>query len=265
MPTSALPFNAYLLERIAPVVSSYQPPEGPFDPAGEWVQTWQHFEVPGVTAKEVYFMPQGEFRLARSKTRRGFTLDVRSSRRGTSEFYFFVDAQFECAMGPVGALESWKSFSRMARTAEEDPYLGSGLRKQGRVERGAAVIATGNHKRRVSVPVEPCAAKWTLMEAAQRFPRKTDATAHFSLLDEVDEIRGNQEFRFRLVEPVILGGKQTPLAVYEHTGTGVIPTTYWVDEANRVLFAVTGCELFVLKESCGKPARYQIERRGGGR
>ena len=73
----------------------------------------------------------------------------------------------------------------------------------------------------------------------------------FSLVDEFDEVRHRQTLACRASEMVPLKGEPRQLTAYEHLGEGVIPTVYWVDEAGRALFVVTGVEVFALTRANG--------------
>lgn len=244
---------AFLLERLRPVLATYTPPDAAFSRSGAWEHVYELFSAPLGR-----FTPNGELRLRRTPLDGGrCRLIVDSRRRGSTGFSFFVHAEFYCGAGALGPLRSWTSSSRMAAAAGAPPHLDSGLRKQGVADGDSLVVRSGTQSIQTKLD-GPCLAKWSLIETVQRLPREQRSYA-FTLLDEVDELHPAQELRFGGVTQASVGGAARTLGAFQHLGQGVIPTTYWTDDRNRVLFIATGVEAYVLKESNGKPAAYTLD------
>jgi hypothetical protein len=69
---------------------------------------------------------------------------------------------------------------------------------------------------------------------------------HFSALDEMDMIYEHQYIRLRKYQEIDTGSGRVNFKVYDVLGDGLIPTVYWVDELDRVVFIINGMEAFVL-------------------
>jgi hypothetical protein len=244
---------AFLLERMRPVLATYRPPDAAFSRSGAWEHVYELFSAPLGR-----FTPNGELRLRRTPLDGGgCRLAVDSRRRGSPGFSFFIHAEFDCGAGALGPLRNWTSSSKMAAAAGDPPYRNSGLRKQGVAAGDSVEVRTGSQKNRTKL-AGPCLAKWCLIENVQRLPREQRSYA-FTLLDEVDELHPAQELRFGGVMETAAGGAARTLGAFQHLGQGVIPTTYWTDDRNRVLFIATGVEAYVLKESNGRSAAYALD------
>lgn len=116
-----------------------------------------------------------------------------------------------------------------------------------------------------------CSINWSLFEAVQRLPRKAGESLSFTLLDDFDQARPNQTLSFWKTAQTRVGGRrvqrsrvrqlekgrvhnpywaiedQIPVRLhgFSHTGDGVVPWVYWVDDAGRLLCAVSGIEAYL--------------------
>jgi hypothetical protein len=53
-----------------------------------------------------------------------------------------------------------------------------------------------------------------------------------------------------------MGAGPRTLHAWRLTGKGIIPTVYWVDASGRLLFVLSGSEVYVLKEADGAAASF---------
>lgn len=237
------PRDLFSLNRIHFLLDAYGPPEGPIDPKGAWDLTYDHY-----TLGYWNFRPQGELRVQRrpyGEDKAGMRFD--SKRIGRTGYHYFVRAEATVGTDPAASHLRWTAETKIAQHGDAPAYLQSGLRKEGNVEAGRLTVYTGKDQETTPIP-GPYVMKWALVDVVQRLPRAASEPVSFSLVDEVDEVRGNQSIAFRTQARLQLKNGPQTLTAYQHIGEGVIPTVYWVDEGNRVLLIVTGVEAFVLRK-----------------
>jgi len=62
----------------------------------------------------------------------------------------------------------------------------------------------------------------------------------------MDMLYEHQFVRFRKKQQIDCGTTKVEFSVFDVLGDGIIPTVYWVDNFNRVVFIITGVEAYVL-------------------
>lgn len=139
---------------------------------------------------------------------------------------------------------SWECETKVAKGANEPPYLNSGHKWKGSYQDGVVEYSSGDVHMKKPVPHENLSWKWGLINLVQKMDPKDEF--HFSALDEMDMIYAHQYTRLRKYQEIETGSGKVKFKVYDILGDGVIPTVYWVDELDRVVLIINGMEAFVL-------------------
>ncbi len=223
------------------------PPLGKFHPEGSWSQSYAMYVLIPHGARRV-----GEFTLVRKpKAAGGFTLDVHTRRLSVSGYSHFQRAEIHCKSDALASPVSWLFDTKLAKKPTDPPYLQSGRRRTGAVRDGALFIR--DNIRTARTPLEGAYGnEWTMLEAVQRLPREKTPTMHYTLIDEYDTPQPEHTLEYRDQVTVPLKGGHVDLHSYCDIGRAVIPTTYWVDDHNRLLFVCTGLQVYALNIANGK-------------
>jgi hypothetical protein len=139
---------------------------------------------------------------------------------------------------------SWECDTRVATGPDEPPYLNSGHTWKGSHKNGVVAYSSGEVSLKKTVPHDNLSWKWGLINLAQKMVPEDEI--HFSTLDEMDMIYEHQYIRLRKYQEIDTGSGPENFRVYDVLGDGLIPTVYWVDELDRVVFIINGMEAFVL-------------------
>jgi hypothetical protein len=139
---------------------------------------------------------------------------------------------------------SWECDTKVAKGADEPPYLNSGHKWKGTYKDSVVEYTSGDVLLKKPVTHENLSWKWGLINLVQKMDPKDEI--HFSALDEMDMIYEHQYIRLRKYQEIDTGTGRVNFKVFDVLGDGIIPTVYWVDELDRVVFIINGMEAFVL-------------------
>lgn len=81
----------------------------------------------------------------------------------------------------------------------------------------------------------PVVSDWALLAAVQQMPPFPEF--RFAQLQQLERYFGDQRIRYLELFEARFGEQEVPLHGYVHTGKGMIPSYYWVDEHGRLLIA----------------------------
>lgn len=141
----------------------------------------------------------------------------------------------------------WDLQSKIARNSiNEEPYYNTGLKIKGYKERKKIHVSENSINRIVKIPNKNLSWKWGAIHMVQKMAENGIVSTKFSSIDEMDIVYDLQQLKLRREKLLPYGDKQLKFKIYDLTGDGVVPTVYWVDEYNRVVFIVTGQESFML-------------------
>ncbi len=223
------------------------PPLGEFTPEGSWNQSYAMYVLVPHGARKV-----GEFALGRAtKDSSGFTLHVHTRRFSVSGFSQFERAEIQCKNDALASPVSWVFDTKLAQEASDPPYLQSGRRRSGAVRDGMLLI--GDKMRTYRTALRGAYGnEWTLLEAVQRLPGEQTPPMHYTLIDEYDLLQPGHTLAYR--DQVVIPVKDGSLTLHSYCdlGAGVIPTTYWVDEHQRLVFVCTGLQVYALNAANGQ-------------
>ncbi len=239
------------LHRVAYILPHYDPPSGEFIPTGNWFSEYAYYSL-----GYWHFRKQGSLRIERKlRDDGGAGLSFDCMRVGRTGYNHYTQAKVLVGNDSLSVPIAWTVQTKLAASRDDAPYLHSGLSKSARYQDGALTIACNDDSETKRIPgAYTC--KWCLIDVIQRLPRTSTTEWKFSLVDEFDEVRHHQSIAYRTSVFVPLKSGPRKLTAFEHLGEGVIPTVYWVDEIGRVIFVVSGVEVFVLIQANGITADY---------
>lgn len=226
------------------------PPLGNFTPDGSWKQSYAMFVLVPKGALKV-----GEFSLERKvKGSADFMLGIAMRSRGNSGFSLFQRAEIQCNLDALATPVSWLFDTKLAREANDPPYMQSGYRRSASVRN--SVMMVGDRLRNTSIVLDGAYSnEWSLLEAVQRLPGEKTQNMHYTLIDEFDTPQPAHTLAFRDKVNVRLKDSPSLLTGFCDLGTAVVPTTYWVDENHRLIFVCSGLTVYALNMTNGHPGQ----------
>ncbi|QHI69795.1 hypothetical protein [Tichowtungia aerotolerans] len=246
-----MPINQFPgLRKIRRLVESYQRPADEFDPNGSWTHQYDIYMI-----AYAGFYPQGSIRISRTPNRKGAQLDILTVRPTTEpNLQHFTQATLECADNLLVSPRHWTVSSKIAASKSAEPYFDSGMTKEMAFENGRVTITADDLTVDRTVEVgDLYGCRLGMLDAVQRLPAEDGfVIPQFSSFDEYDQIRSGYQLKFRETAPIQLKGEQANLSGFTMTGTGQLPASYWRDETGRLLFFVSGLEVFVLSQENGR-------------
>jgi len=258
----------FSLRQFLNVLEKVPPPSDAFSPHGAWKEAFAVYTCPMGHAGRV-----GTLSLVRTPQADGtvelhavFDRDLGMGGRHVTESKIrYRDATFP---SPVEGTVTCRDFDEQNAERKE-------LRLDFRGEkRGTRVrLFAGNTSLRTFEVRDPaCICRWLLFDAVRRFPREPGWRQGFTFLDRCDEPKPGHVVAYRFSTDLVLGattrfryvpdrrleagviyrpeeerigGRVVRMHTFEHVGTAMVPFVYWVDEAGRLLFAVSGLEAYV--------------------
>lgn len=234
------------LGKIRALVETYSRPAASFDPRGAWTHRYDIYII-----SYANLAAQGKVEISRTPLKDGARLEILTVRPTTEpNLKHYVQASMECADNPLSSPRRWTVSSKIAASETASPYLNSGMSKELRFD-GRTVRVSVDGRVDKTVPVSaPYGCKFCMLDAVQRLPMGGTLPA-FGMFDEYDQIRLGYSLSFRETAPVQLKREAPPLSLFTMTGTGQLPASYWRDATGRLLFFVSGLEVYVLSKENG--------------
>jgi len=226
-----LPFPLCTFPNVHKLLS---PPEGPFDAAGPWKANYGIYTLAGRPGR------LGSLSLRRHVGGQGrVAIDLQHRKRLTGG-EAILTAKLQLATGNRLSTPVRWQFSRRV-TAEQGLVPGTQLAKSAVFASGKIEIGDGRTTRRIAMP-GAYTLNWALFDAVTRLPREQTEPIEFTLIDHFDQVKPNHRLSFRESVDVTFSGKPVTLHAYDHLGEGIVPWVYHVDDAGRLLVAVSGLE-----------------------
>jgi hypothetical protein len=141
---------------------------------------------------------------------------------------------------------SWSCETKIVRKGEEEAYLNSDHRWTGEFRKGHVYYESGSIKLKKDRIQGELSWKWGLIHLVQKMAEQSVREVHFSALDELDMVYEHQYARFRKKQMVDCGRGPVEFTVIDVLGDGIIPTVYWIDDTNRLVFIVSGVEVYLI-------------------
>ena len=238
------PQDLFTLNVVAPHLKGFRPPQGPHDPRGDWTLAYVVYTLGGIGN------PGG--RIGRLVVHRkaaadgGASVGIEYEKNVNPRRVQRVGAEIACRGDALATPVRWTFCSELTGRADgAEPIEGTRIEQSAVAEAGQVEIRDGTRSRRLAVG-PPFTINWALFEAVGRLPREPFDPIGFTLLDHFDQPKPCQVLSYRLSTDVELAGQPVRLHAYDQLGEGIVPWIYWVDDAGRLLMAVSGLEAYVL-------------------
>lgn len=234
--------DLFTLNVVAPHLKKFRPPTGAHDPRGDWMMRYVVYTLGSIRG---HGGSVGSLELRRRAASGGPTakLSVDYQKRVPPGMIHKVTAEITFREDALATPERWTYAAEIAGP-EGSPLKHTRLEKSATAAGEAIEISDGEHRRRLGV-TPPYAISWALFEAVGRLPQQRFEPLSFTLLDDFDQVKPRQTLSFRQNADVLFGERTVRLTAYDHLGEGIVPWIYWVDEAGRLLFAVSGLEAYL--------------------
>jgi hypothetical protein len=162
--------------------------------------------------------------------------------RGNYIFRGEIAAKNDLLASPV----KWECETKISDDVNGSPYLNTLHRWKGSFKNGQVNYHSGSQHIIKKPTNQHLTWKWGIINLVQKMAEQSVPEIHFSALDEMDMIYEHQYARFRKKQLIDCGTSNVEFSVFDVLGDGIIPTVYWVDNFNRVIFIISGVEAYVL-------------------
>lgn len=256
----ARPLTLDFLEQLG-VFKDFHPPNGPFDSAGTWSNTYRLWMVQ-------QYNSAGMLRLRRQpRGDQGVKLKVDQTVLQWSGHVRHLEAEVDCVADTLVTPTAWSLATRYLGP-DAKVFDDTVMSETGTLDGGVWEVRSGKRSRKQKVPT-PITSNWSLLDAVQRLDGKATQPLAFAMLDEMDLLKVDQELSFRGEKVMDFGGKKVTLTGYHQIGRGVLPWQYWVNEQGRLLFAFSGVRAWIYDPEAAKALEGKIKyvraRRAGGK
>lgn len=240
------------------LLKDFQPSTEPFEPDGEWEQSYRIFIVGMLSQphREWNCMPAGIIQIKRTPNQNGtFALKVNFvanqgiERHGRG--FDRMEAQIVCRSDEIASLVSWQRLSWLLTPEKQKAGIGDlglvvEMKMAGKVENGQITLQTQGLKRKLKIPT-PVTCDWALIDVVQRLAKSgTQKTLQFAMLEELEFLRQNQRLYRRDPMEIEVEGQHFKWQRFEQFGDGVLPWTYCLDEQNRLVLAFSAMKAILL-------------------
>ena len=238
-PPGAAPPLEFPFDTLGAQAAKLRSPEGPFDPAKPWEQTWGVYTLTGRGSRA------GHLTLRRRVGTRGnVALDVSYLKACTGGSQK-VSATLHTRDGALSTPLRW-SFEARLLDGSGKPIAHTKIARTA-VANGTTIVLSGPPAERTLEVPGPYTVNWALFDAVQRLPRERTEVLGFTLIDHFDEPKAGHTLAWRgTVEPAI--GKRT-LRLHGYDQVGEVPWVYCVGGSGRLVCAVAGLEAYLLETS----------------
>ena len=225
------------LEAFQDFLERFTPPAGDFDPRGAWKQAY---------AVRLFAESSGTLGVLEIERRPGAdeTALTVATRLAHFNGYQEQSAKLVCAADQLGSLRSVQLES-ISGGLDGQPVAATKVSATARV-RGESIEWIRGARKRSARAAPPLASNWGLFDAVQRLTPNEKKPIEFTLLDDGDVIKpGQRLIHIGKTSVKVAAGATLALQCWEQTGYGVLPTHYWVDSKNRLLFAIAGQKAYL--------------------
>jgi hypothetical protein len=230
---------------------------GPFDPGSNWTQTYRIWTCHGY--HESGNEDVGYLRLQKKALgeRGTFTLGVEQRVVEADALVSRVEADIVCRNDAVASPVRWRLSSRFFGPDGQE-LTDLGARETVSVEADTLVTETSTGTRRRQVPV-PLTSDWSLWEAVGRLDVRDTREREVNLLEGLGILRPKQHLSYRGVHQERFGPETMSLHCFGQWGPGVLPTTYWLDPAHRLVAVISMNKAYILDDQAEDVVRRKRE------
>ncbi len=162
-------------------------------------------------------------------------------------FVYDVKGEIIASLVQLPRLISWHGSSMIRRRSSDVPYLMTDRVIEGSVNGHNLVLTEAGKINTMVYHGNYLNWKWGIIDLVQLMAEQSMNSLRLSVLDEMDMLYQDQLLVFRNREELKYGESGSmAFKVYDLTGDGVVPTSYWVDNHGRVAFIVSGMEAYMI-------------------
>lgn len=224
---------------LAGRLAGWTPPEGTFDPAGDWKLCYERHALIPEPGGKPGGGPCGELAIARE----GLCCRVREAVVAGATTVS-TTTEFRCADHQLLTPQRWSMDICWESKLPRVPVAGLEQKRSVRVE-GGEIIFSANKEHRRPAP-RNWTADWLLFAVLPRLPFAAGSTLEFDLFEEGELHKPEQKISYAGEREIEVGGKKMQLHVFEQFGRGVLPTRWWLDAQHRVLLAASERRAYLL-------------------
>lgn len=238
------------LERMRPCMKGFSPPDGAFDPSGNWINTYGIFLLVRERDRPPLTEPRGKVCLTRRTLpdEHVFQLKVECIVGLNDGSSHVTTIESVCASDMLSSPLSWNLTSEIRYAVTNEPLLQSRLKESGRLHKNHLELSLRKSVRTIDVS-ENVTSNWCLFEAIQRLSEKNISTPDFDMMEDFRFFHSHQNLVSG--DPVEVNFSETDMRLngFYQTGEGILPRCYWRDEKARLLFVIGGVCAYILLDS----------------
>ncbi len=229
------------LNFIQGVLANFVPPDEKFNPDGEYSLSYKLLSMAGGGAGG----HAGDLSFHKNPiSKNEAVMDLNYTKFGVScKQKFTAEIRFK-----TNELDSPIKYKYESKLVDMKGKLfeNSELSKFATLKNNSVEIVCKNKKRKTKSQ-NPFALSWLLFDAVQKLPRKKFDPLKFTLIDHFDQIKPDNRISFHgSIVIDIPKKKNLKLHVYDQLGDGIVPIIYYVDDSGRLLFVVSGIEVYII-------------------
>ena len=228
-------------------VRQLAPTRSSFRPDGKWANTYRIWTCHGY--RESGNQDVGVLRIERSTGSSSESFSLRAVQKviQTDGILHVLEAEVNCLDDELGTPTRWRLSSRFTGPDGKDrPGLGVDERAVVKGDRIQIKTAGRTLERKVGSSLT---SDWCLFDSVQRLEYGKAADLTFDLLEGLSVVKKDQRLRYGGAGHVDFGGKEVKLHRFTQTGSGILPTEYWVDDRHRLQFVCSMNKAYILDEN----------------
>lgn len=240
------------------LLAGFRWPEQKHDPTRDWALGYVAYIFPNPKRPPLGW---GHVSLAKRDSARAgcFDLSIISEIADDFRYWQQLDATLTCRSDATATPVAWSAKS-FARTPEGEAIAESVLVQSGAVE-GSAIVHTLNGATVRNAFASPLIEARALYTVVMALPAEF-APIDFTLLDDLRMAKAGHRLQPGGTKEFTHAGETRRLRRVLHSGRGIFPAEYWVDEKSGVLlFAISDLNCFVLHPTAAAFGRQLVTQR----
>jgi len=178
-----------------------------------------------------------------------FLLERDALRTGLKSFYYQKSYhQSDQLKTPL----EWNWESKVAADFNSEAFTYTETEGGGSISGRKLKVFRGDKNRSEKLENSPLL-KWSHLPVLMEL--EDDEGFRFDWIDEMEQVFTGHQLRYAGEALISTENGKLPLRAFQHTGTGKIPTVYWLYN-NIMLMVISGTEVYVLDDFNGKPFSY---------
>ena len=226
-------------------------PAGPFEPEGNWSQSYRVWTCYGYTSGSN--KDQGTLALTKTGSggkafRLGIEQVLRMDPKG-DKLDHRISANVRCRSDELATPAEWKLRSEFTGGREGQKPEQMGHEEAVEVSKGKLIVTVDDITLTRKAP-KRFTANWCLFEAVQRMAPGATAI-EFDLLEGLTVWKRGQRLTYRGRLEQMWGSETVELECFQQLGTGVWPYEFWLDDEGRLVMVITGVRAYIIEPAEG--------------